>query len=129
MASDCNDIYALIGRPYRLGADGSDTEIDCIHVVYAVLGSLAIPTPDFNHDWYTASPTQIARALLRWGRRIKHPQYDGDVLLTDGDTRAFAVTWQNGILYINRHFNRVAWSPISMFIGQPCFRTRDNFSN
>ena len=44
----------LIGRPYRLGADGTgaDGAIDCIHLVYVVLERLNIPTPDFKDDWY-----------------------------------------------------------------------------
>jgi cell wall-associated NlpC family hydrolase len=102
----------LIGRPYRLGANGTDDDgaIDCIHLVYAVLADLDIPTPAFNSAWYTASHRSVARDLLTWGRRISEPSYDGDVLLLRQDQMAFAVAWSQGILYINNRLQRVAWS-------------------
>jgi cell wall-associated NlpC family hydrolase len=102
----------LIGRPYRLGADGTgeDGAIDCIHLVYAVLAELDIPTPAFNPAWYSASRRRVARDLLHWGRRLAEPRYDGDVLLLPQDQMAFAVAWSQGILYINRFTQRVAWS-------------------
>jgi hypothetical protein len=102
----------LIGKPYRWGADGrgSDGAIDCIHLVYAVLSELDIPTPAFNPAWYSASHRRVARDLLHWGRRISEPRYDGDVLLLLQDRMAFAVAWSQGILYINRFTQRVAWS-------------------
>ncbi len=46
---DCAD---LVGMRYKLGADGSNGEIDCIHLVYTVLERLGIPTPAFNDGWY-----------------------------------------------------------------------------
>ena len=102
----------LIGKPYRWGADGrgSDGAIDCIHLVYAVLSELDIPTPAFNPAWYSASHRRVARDLLHWGRRISEPRYDGDVLLLRQDQMAFAVAWSQGILYINRFTQKVAWS-------------------
>ena len=124
MASDCSD---LIGRPYLYGADGSGPEIDCIHLVYTVLNRLDIATPPFKADWYTASKRQIVRDLLTWGRRIERPEYDGDILLLSEDNWAFAVTWQTGILYINRHLNKVAWAPASSFTAPNCFRTKSSF--
>ena len=98
--------------PYRLGANGRDGEIDCIHLTYAVLRELKIDTPPFRDDWYTASKWSIARDLHRWGRRIQRPIIDGDVLLL-AEERAFAAAWQSGILFITRTSNRVAWSPVS----------------
>lgn len=124
MASDCND---LIGRPYRLGADGSGPEIDCIHLVYEVLERLNIETPAFNPGWYTAPKRQIIRDILTWGRRIELPEYDGDILLLREANWAFAVTWQTGILYINRHLGKVAWAPAQAFSGPICFRTKGSF--
>ena len=102
----------LIGKPYRLGADGTgdDGAIDCIHLVYEVLTELRIPTPEFQVAWYSASRRRIARNLLTWGVRISQPRYDGDVLLLMQDRMAFAVAWSQGILYINRLTQRVAWS-------------------
>lgn len=116
----------LIGKPYRLGADGSDGEIDCIHLVYTVLGRLGIETPPFRPEWYSASRVTIARDLLRWGCRVERPAYDGDVALLPQEAAAFAVTWQNGLLYINRHLQQVAWCPIGAMPTCPCFRMRGN---
>ena len=116
----------LIGRPYRLGADGTGDEIDCIHLVYVVLDRLNIETPPFDPGWYTASQFRIARDLLAWGRRIKAPAYDGDVALLPQEAAAFAVTWQNGLLYINRRLHQVAWCPIGAVPTCPCFRMRSS---
>ena len=111
---------------YRLGADGSDGEIDCIHMVYVVLRDLGIATPAFDERWYEASWATIARAFLQWGRRVSAPRLDGDVLLMPGD-KAFAVVWQNGVLYIDRLGNRVCWSPLSTMPSCPCCRSKDSF--
>ena len=119
--SDCSD---LIGLHYRLGADGSDGSIDCIHLVYVVLGRLGITTPKFRQDWYDASWRTVARDLLAWGGRVSYPQYDGDVLLFEQDRQAFGVTWQTGILYINRDLQKVAWCPTSKLTKYHCFRSR-----
>ena len=116
----------LIGRPYRLGADGSDEPIDCIHLVYTVLKRLGLETPSFRAEWYSASKVMIARDLLRWGYRIPIPVYDGDVALFPQEAAAFAVTWQNGLLYINRHLNQVAWCPIGAMPKCLCFRMKNN---
>lgn len=127
--SDSSDCFDLIGRPYRLGADGSGSEIDCIHLVLEVLKRLDIPAPPFNPEWYEASKWQIARDLLSWGTRIAVPVYDGDVLLLRQTTWAFGVTWQTGILYINRHLQQVAWTSAQNFSGHHCFRSRDKLLN
>ena len=119
--SDCVD---LIGLRYRLGADGSNGEIDCINLVYEVLRRCQIPTPTFRSEWYEASWRTIARDLLAWGRRVSEPTYDGDVLLLRQDTKAFAVTWQSGILYINRHTERVNWCLPGAVGSYHCFRLR-----
>ena len=121
MASDFSD---LVGRPYRLGADGSGDEIDCIHLVYTVLDGLGIKTPPFNDGWYTASKRAVVRDLLRWGRRIPRPEYDGDILLLRESNWAFAVTWQTGILYINPYLAKVAWGQAQLFTNPACFRSR-----
>ena len=118
-----SDFVDLIGYRFRLGADGSNGEIDCIHLVYVVLDGLGIDKPAFNPDWYTMSWRQWSRDLLRWGHRVAQPTYDGDVLLLMQDTPAFAVTWQTGILYINRQLKRVAWIPASNATNYHCFRS------
>ena len=117
--SGCAD---LIGLPYELGADGSNGKIDCIHLVYAALKDMGISTPVFNPDWYEASWRGIARDLLLWGRRVKEASYDGDVILLQQDSKAFAVTWSQGVLYINRQMQRVAWSPLIVLPPHTVFR-------
>jgi hypothetical protein len=124
--SDCVD---LIGLRYRLGADGTGGEIDCIHLVYEVLRRCQIPTPAFRPEWYDASWRLIARDLLAWGKRVEQPAYDGDVLLLRQDTKAFAVTWQRGILYINRQTERVNWCLPAALTDCLCFRSRGRSLN
>ena len=119
--SDCLD---LIGLRYKLGADGSNGEIDCIHLVYKVLERCNIPTPEFEDAWYEASTTKVCRDLLRWGFQVDQPAYDGDVLLLKEDNWTFAVTWQTGIFYINRQLDSVAWGSVSSFTSYHCFRTK-----
>ena len=121
--SGCAD---LIGLRYRLGATGADGEIDCIHLVYEVLQRCGVETPPFNPQWYEANWRAIAKDLLRWGRRIPAPAYDGDVLLLRQDAKAFAVTWQSGILYINRHTERVNWCSPDAITDYHCFRSRSS---
>ena len=118
----------LIGLPYRLGADGTDPDgaIDCIHLVYTVQERLGIPTPPFKSTWYEASTFQISRDLLRWGKRVAQPTYDGDVVLFNQRPTVFGVTWQNGILYINRPLAKVAWCPVTAISKCHCFRMRSS---
>lgn len=118
----------LIGRPYRYGADGTDPDgaLDCIHLVYEVLERLGIQTPPFDPTWYTSSATTIARSLLQWGSRISCPAYDGDIAVLLQPSTAFSVTWQTGILYINRHLSQVAWCPIGTLQTYHCFRTKSS---
>lgn len=111
--------------PYRLGSDGSTGEIDCIHMVYAVLADLQIPTPPFQQRWYQAKRSEIARDLLRWGVRVETPKLDGDVLLLPGD-KAFAVVWLNGALYIDSRAERVCWAPLELLCPLHCFRMRSS---
>ena len=121
--SHCGD---LIGVPYRLGSDGSDGSIDCIHLCYRVLERVGIEAPEFKESWYEASKWTICRDLMRWGVRVEKPAYDGDILLLRQQSKAFAVTWQTGILYINPHIEKVAWASAQFFQGQPCFRSRSS---
>ena len=121
--SGCSE---LIGLRYRLGADGTNGEIDCIHLVYRALEDMGIATPAFKPAWYGATKWEVARDLLAWGCRVSSPQYDGDVLLLKQQGLAFGVTWQTGILYCNRHLNKVAWSSAQSFTQHHCFRSRSN---
>lgn len=121
--SICSD---LIGMPYELGADGSNGRIDCIHLCYRVLRHLEIEAPDFKASWYQASRWEIARDLLGWGSRVKTAEYDGDILLLQQQTLAFAVTWQTGILYINRQTEAVNWGSLRLGQKYHCFRTKSS---
>ena len=113
----------FLGLPFRLGADGTDGAIDCIHLVYGVLADLGIPTPLFKDEWYNAPKRVIARDLLTWGSRVDVPRLDGDVLLLVQDN-AFAVVWNDGILHIGARSERVCWVPLEKSIALPCFRTK-----
>ena len=121
--SGCAD---LIGMPYRLGADGSDGHIDCIHLCYEVWDELGIKAPPFKQSWYEASKWEVSRDLLNWGFRVKKPEYDGDILLLSQQSWAFAVTWQTGILYVNRGLGKVQWSSVRLLSRYHCFRTKEN---
>jgi hypothetical protein len=114
---------------YRLGADGSDGEIDCIHMTYQVLAELGIPTPAFNSAWYDSDVRTVFKAINGWGKKIELPEYDGDVVLIADPvvSWAFSVVWQNGILYINRELNQVSWGRIGLFPrsrSYRCFHTK-----
>lgn len=123
MRYDCSD---LIGLPYKLGSDGSNGTIDCIHMVYAALRRMGIKTPQFNPTWYNASARVIYRDLKAWGRQINSPQYDGDVLLIlEAGRPIFAVAWETGIIYINQQTEKVAWSTEQAFTRYRCFRTKE----
>jgi len=118
-------MYDLIGRPYRLGADGTDADgaIDCIHLVYTVLDRLSIVTPAFNPSWYVSSPRQVLKALMQWGHRIEKPVYNGDVIFMSQQTYAFGVAWQDGILLTAAMVNRVEWRPFPVLPACRCYRS------
>lgn len=118
-------IHSLIGKKYRLGADGSDGEIDCIHLVYSVLNEMQIAAPAFKEEWYSASTREILRDLNSWGQRVDFPAYDGDVVLEKNNISwSFGVTWQRGVLHINRLTERVAWVPLCNLIAVRCYRMK-----
>ena len=112
---------------YRLGGDGTDG-IDCIHVVYAVLGYLEIATPPFKPSWYEAGSREILRDLLTWGERVSEPAYDGDVVLIDGTGVVFGVVWDHGILVVSGMTEKVLWQPLGRLRStvRYCFRMRNN---
>jgi|TARA_B100000073_G_scaffold138573_1_gene113863 hypothetical protein len=121
--SICSD---LIGLRYELGADGSNGQIDCIHLCYKVLEHLGMQAPPFKSSWYQASRWEIARDLLSWGDRVKRAEYDGDILLLQQQTLAFAVTWQTGIFYINRQTETVNWGSLRLAQKYHCFRMKNS---
>lgn len=101
--SDCAD---LIGTPYVYG------ETDCIWLTLTVLERLKIEAPALRREWYHQRPRQWGRDLVRWGKRIKDPTYDGDVLVAPAPV-GFAVVWSHGILHICPARKAVHWSPLS----------------
>ena len=111
---------------YRLGGNGSDGTIDCIHLVYFALEEQGIPRPAFNPTWYEQKPRTYLRDLLKWGAKVSHP-YNGDVLWQPGEGPVFAAIWQNGVLHINQARNAVHWLPAGALIEKSkfrCFRMR-----
>lgn len=116
----------LIGRPYRLGADGTDPDgaLDCIHLVFAVHRRLGYSVPDRNAAWYSNNRVRIGRDIIRWWTRVPAPEYDGDVVVAPQASFAFAVFWEQGCLYINQHLKAVAWCPTGMMQYSHCFRSR-----
>ena len=110
--------------PYRIGGDGSDGTIDCIHLVTVVLDELSIDHPEITPAMYQGSGRQIARWLLLWGRRVAQPAYDGDVVLLSGQRKAFGVVWNGGILNIGELSQVVQWTPLSNCFAFPCFRMK-----
>ena len=114
--------------PYRLGGDGSDGEIDCIHVVYATLACLGIETPDFKQSWYQASDRQILRDIAHWGDCVDEPKYNGDVVLINTDQVVFGVVWDQGILVVSSMTKRVLWQPLGRLkpLIRYCFRMKSS---
>ena len=123
--SDCSD---LIGRPYRLGADGSgsDGAIDCIHLCYTAFDRLGINAPPFNHAWYDGDRRLILRELYGSFVRIHNDYTDGDLLLIPQNPWAFAVIWSQGVLYIEPVLEKVQWSSLRMFTKARYYRSKSN---
>jgi hypothetical protein len=95
----------LIGRRYQYGSS------DCIHLVIDALHSMGMAPPAVQEAWYGMSARGVLRELGHYCFRIDAPSYDGDITVLAADPLAFGVTWQNGILYINRLTNSVDWKP------------------
>jgi hypothetical protein len=116
------ECHKLIGLDYEPAADGSNGKIDCIWLVYKVLHSLGVTTPPFNWEWYKNNYRLIYRSLLEWGKPIRTPLRDGDVLVLPDDNWAFAVVWQSGFLHIHPATKKVAWSPLGLLGEHRAFR-------
>lgn len=122
-------MYDLIGKPYRLGADGSDPDgaLDCIHLVYVALERLDVPTPKFKPDWYTARRYTVLRDLLNWGNRVTQQGYDGDVALLPQDRWVFGAVWNQGMLHFGTLTETVTWSPLErLSAAAHFFRTKES---
>jgi hypothetical protein len=95
----------LIGRPYQYG------DSDCIHLVVDALAAMGMDPPAVKPTWYKLTSRAVLRELNFYCIGIDAPIYDGDITVLAADPLAFGVTWQNGILYINRLTNSVDWKP------------------
>ena len=102
----------LLGMQFVMGADGTDRKIDCIHLCLYALDNFKIPRPDLDLRWYETGAMTHLRAMRKWGRKIKQPTYNGDILWVGGGGPTFAVVWDSGILHINRQSETVNWCPI-----------------
>lgn len=112
----------LLGLEFELGGNGAEGKIDCINLVYAALGILQIPTPDFDHSWYESGHFKQLRDLKKWGNRVKAPFYNGDVILHKQAKPAFGVVWANGAIYINQQTQKVQWCQLTALQGLRIFR-------
>jgi hypothetical protein len=112
-----------------LGADGSNGEIDCIHLVYVALDAMGIETPTFDQGWYDGSPFDVMRDLLGWGERIKGPAYTGDVVVFNQEGWVFGVVWRDGILHISSGTERVSWCAVDLVKSRARFyRSRQSYA-
>ena len=74
---------------------------------------MGLSPPNDQPDWYTLGIKGILREVRRYGDPIDAPLYDGDVVLLAANPAALGVTWQNGILYLNRLTGTADWKPVS----------------
>ena len=61
----------------------------------------------------------MGKDLLKWGRRIDQPEYDGDILVQP-NPRGFSVVWQAGVLHISPLTKAVHWLPLSTMAPHCC---------
>ena len=84
------DLIDLIGTPYKYGKH------DCIWLTLTALERMRIDAPPLDRNWYEMTTRQWARDLIKWGKRVKEPAYDGDVIVSPEP--GFSVVWNQGIL-------------------------------
>ena len=102
----------LLGMQFVMGADGTNREIDCIHMCLYALDQFNIPRPELDPQWYQTGAMTHLRAMRKWGKRIEKPIYDGDILWCGGLGPTFAIVWDQGILHINQLSKSVNWCPL-----------------
>ena len=115
---------SLIGLRYRFGATGENGEIDCIHLVIKALNLMGFSPPPCARRWYKMTEAEIIGELQRYTDQIDRPVYNGDIAAWHDTRPAFGVTWETGLLYINRQTERVDWKPLGMFTIHRCFRMK-----
>ena len=114
----------LLGKKYEYGSNGA--KVDCIALVIQALDCMGMTNPGLKAEWYEMSLATICRELNRYTDRIKEPSYYGDIVLLSGDPIAFGVTWQGGILYINRLAMAVDWKPIKILAIRRSYRMKSS---
>jgi hypothetical protein len=107
--------------PYRLGGDGSDGTIDCIHAVTAGLTDLGIPTPPIKPTWYDSGARVHLRALLQWGEQVTEPE-DGDVIWVRAKQPTFGFVWHQGCICIIPPMDRVGWIDLKFLPNSRIYR-------
>jgi len=108
----------LIGREYQYGSS------DCIHLVVDALTAMGMNPPKVKTAWYKMTPRAVLRELDYYCNGVDVPAYDGDITVLAADPLAFGVTWQNGILYINRLTNSVDWKPLGALTIRRSYRMK-----
>jgi hypothetical protein len=74
---------------------------------------IGLNAPEDQPDWYSLDIKGILREVRKYGEAIEAPTYDGDVVLLASNPPALGVTWQNGVLYLNRLTGTADWKPLS----------------
>jgi hypothetical protein len=105
--------------PFRLGGDGSDGTIDCIHTVKAGLKDLGIPMPAIKTTWYEAGANIHRQALLQWGERVEDTK-DGDIVWVRSEQPTFGFIWRQGCICVIPPLEQVTWVNLKSL---PSFRT------
>jgi hypothetical protein len=104
----------LIGRRYER----------CHQLVIEAMQAMGLDAPPDQPDWYNLKMKGILREVKKYGDAVDAPAYDGDVVLLASDPPALGVTWQNGILYLNRLTGVVDWKPVSALTIRRSYRMK-----
>ena len=96
----------------------------CHQLVIEAMQAMGLDAPADQPDWYGLDMKGILREVKKYGDAIDAPAYDGDVVLLAADPPALGVTWQNGILYLNRLTQTVDWKPLSALTIRRSYRMK-----
>ena len=96
----------------------------CHQLVIEAMQAMGLDAPADQPDWYGLDMKGILREVRKYGDAIAAPAYDGDVVLLASEPPALGVTWQNGILYLNRLTQTVDWKPLSALTIRRSYRMK-----
>ena len=85
---------------------------------------MGMDPPAVKAAWYEMSPRAVLRELDFYCIRVDAPTYDGDIVVVAAEPLAFGVTWQNGILFINRLTSSVDWKPLGALTIRRSYRMK-----